>query len=656
MSDESAERRHAAPPIPAMGKQAPGVKDARQAPGSATLQTGDTIGGKFVVMRYLGSADGNISYLCADQTKDREVVVKVLEIGDLPPERLDQFAQEIRQAAGLLHPSLARVQGMGRMPDGKLFTVSEYVESSSLSKLVAQRREAGGKVSLRDVFTVIAHTADALEVAHSVMAHGVVTPYNIQIDKQGQLKLTNLAIGRIAAEVLAAKDRGPFRDSIYVAPEAVRDASKITPASDVYSLAMMAVELMSPAGLPADRSQADRAVMQVLSGYPPRLTQLLLGALDSDPGQRPVSVAKFKQTLEEAVRDMKVVVWAEPGPADLPIKPAVQPPAKAAEADEFGILGEPEDDLFNLPGIELPTASSQSEEGRYLVQKNGLDYGPYTFEEVIRQLHADEIDEASQVLDRFTQERVALEDSPEFAEAVRKYIPIREERRRKEAAARAELQRKVKKGGVGLLLFSIFAGLLVLLGMTIFWILQPEPQALPMDKAFASLDYKLLPPPKDFKEVAINDDLMKSLFDPKASDEEIQSRIRKIKKKRAGQSGVGKSGNGSPDDENVTEVTMGSAAAAGKVLSDEDVYEVILENWPSIQRCVMKELSSNPGFKGVSVQFFIRPTGTTGGVKLREAQYASRPVGECLVSRFRSIKFPEHGGFNRGVVFPIAVQ
>jgi eukaryotic-like serine/threonine-protein kinase len=653
MSEESDERKHAAPPIPAMGKQAPGVKDARQAPTGATLQTGDTIGGKFVVMRYLGSADGNISYLCADQTKDREVVIKVLEVEGLSAERMERFAQEIRFAAGLNHPNLAGVQGMGKAPDGKPFTVSEFVESTSLARLVAARREEGGKLSMRDVFTVIAHTARALEAAHVAIPHGVVTPYNIQIDKQGVLKLTNLAIGRVAAEALAPRGKGPFRDSIYVAPEAVQSADKISAASDIYSLAMLAVELMSPAGLPADRSQADRAVMQVLSGYPPRLTQLLLGALDSDPAQRPASVAQLRQTFEDAVREMKVPIWAAPGPKELPIAPAVEAPQKAAEPDEFGIGGE--DDLFNLSGMDLPPAEEQREEGRYLVQKLGLDYGPYTVEEIIKQLHADEIDEGSQVLDRFTQERVALEDSPEFVDAVRAYLPQREERRRKEAAARAELQRKVKKGGVGLLLFSIFAGLLVLLGMTIFWIMQPDPEALPMDKAFASLDYKLLPPPKEFKEVAINDALMKSLFDPKASEEEIQKRLRSIKKKKR-PSNTGRSGTGSPDDENVSEVSMGAPGSEGKNLTDEDVYEVILENWPSLQRCVQKELSSNPGFKGVSVQFFIRPTGTTGGVKLRESQYAGRPMGECLVSRFRSMKFPDHGGFNKGVVFPIAVQ
>ena len=81
-----------------------------------------------------------------------------------------------------------------------------------------------------------------------------------------------------------------------------------------------------------------------------------------------------------------------------------------------------------------------------------------------------------------------------------------------------------------------------------------------------------------------------------------------------------------------------------------------MQDFPSLRRCVQQEMSSNPNFKGLSVQFFIRPTGTTGGVKIKEGALGDRPVGRCMVSRFRLMKFPEHGGFNRGVTFPLMVQ
>ncbi|MEM1198561.1 MAG: hypothetical protein AAGI06_04555, partial [Pseudomonadota bacterium] len=56
-------------------------------------------------------------------------------------------------------------------------------------------------------------------------------------------------------------------------------------------------------------------------------------------------------------------------------------------------------------------------------------------------------------------------------------------------------------------------------------------------------------------------------------------------------------------------------------------------------------------FKGVTVQFFIKPSGTTGGVKIVEGRYNSTPVGNCLKGKFRAMRFPKHGGLNKGVQY-----
>lgn len=150
---------------------------------------------------------------------------------------------------------------------------------------------------------------------------------------------------------------------------------------------------------------------------------------------------------------------------------------------------------------------------------------------------------------------------------------------------------------------------------------------------------------------------MQSIFNPEASEEEIARQIKKIRKKRKSTNAATASKMGTdPEEENVTDVDMTDDTTGGKILSDEEVNEVILAQWGSLRRCVMKEFRTNPGFKGVTVKFFIRPSGTTGGVQIKESQYADKSVGSCLVSRFRSMRFPKHSGFNKGVVFPLQVQ
>jgi len=322
----------------------------------------------------------------------------------------------------------------------------------------------------------------------------------------------------------------------------------------------------------------------------------------------------------------------------------------SAESDEVGDEDDPfaDLDLGDLSGIGFDTG----DDGRYLVQKGGLDYGPYTEEQVLQQLYRDEIDEFTLVVDRETDERMTLEDTKVFTEAVREYVPKRQERRRIEAERRAELQRKVKKGGVAGLVVACVVGAITAVVMIVIIALQPDPEPLPMEQAFASLDqYKLLPPPKDFETLAVDQGEIQKIFDPRASEAELQARLKKFKKKRRRR----RRPTGGAGDDNVTTVDFG-AGGTKHVLTDDEVYAEIMGKFPALRRCVMKELNADPRFKGVTVQFFIRPSGTTGGVKIKEGKYAGRPVGQCLVSRFRAMKFPEHGGFNKGVVFPLRVQ
>lgn len=664
MSDEqSPSQPSGAPPIPAIAKQAPGVTDARQAPSGATLATGDIIGNRYMVSRYLGSSDGSTNYLCRDQKRQRDTVLKLIPTQLLDAKLNTLLAEQIKLAAQLgQHKNISSVYGMGQASDSHAFVAVEFLDGYSLSRLVAKRREQGRNVDMRDIFTVIAHCANVLQLVHKHTTHGVLTPYNLYVSRQGVLKLNNLAFGRVTALMLHEQQKGPFHDSIYVAPEVHDDPDSLSPASDVYSLAMIAVDLLNPKGLPADRQMASRAISKVLADHPPKLTQFLLSALDVTPNKRP-SLADFVRVFEDTARQSGVLLGHPPAEGQLPIEPAVAPEAVEQTSNEE----EEEEDLFNIPGLKesdddaVVTSSfddfdDDEDEGRYLVQKDGLDYGPFTVEQVLTQLKADEIDENTSVLDRFTQKRKPLIDVGVFTEEVKAYIPIREARLKAEAERRAELQRKVKKGGQTVFVVGIFVGLCVLAGMIYVIANQPDPEPLPMDKAFASLDYKLLPPPKEFKTVKVDSDLMKSIFDPAASEEEIAKKLKKFKRKRRGRTGGRRPANGSKANGNVTEVDMSGSGGTKRILSDGEIYEVIMTKFGSMRRCIVKELGTNPSFKGVTVKFFIRPSGTTGGVKIKESAYNNKAVGNCLKSRFRAIKFPSHSGFNRGVTFPLYVK
>ncbi len=633
-------------PKPAMGKHAPGVRNATEAPAEpTTLRTGDTVGGAFVVQRYLGSSGGAISYLCEEKSKGDSVVIKVLSQPYPGDEAYGKLRERIRVASSIRHNNLTKILGMGTTGTNEMFVAMEYVRGSTLSRLVAQRREAGENLHLRDVFTVLAHVCDALEVVHQRTAHGVLTPYNIYLSHRGVVKLGNLTFDRIAGEYLAEqKGTGPFIDSIYVAPEVVQSPTEVAPSADLFSLGMLAAELLSDKDLPNDRQRARHVALDGMGKYPPSLVNLLASCIDSSPANRPQSVRVFRDTFEDAAREAGAKLGGPPPEGCLPIEPAVED-----EAD--GSLGDEDSDPFDIDLPGFGEADDDEGEERYLVQKDGLDYGPFTKAQVLEQLYADDIDEYTPVLDRVTQERIDLGEMDEFAQEVAEYIPKREERRRLEAEARAELERKVKKGASIGLMIAVAVGVVVLAAEVIFYLQQPDPEPLPMDKAFASLHFKFLPPPKDFQTIAVDKDLMASIFNPAASEEEIARKIRRHSTHGSHGGHHGGKGNGK-----VTEVNL-NGSGSEHFLSDYEINQIIMSHFGELRGCIMQELRHNRSFKGVTVQFFIRPSGTTGGVKIRESKYSDRPVGECLKRRFRGLKFPEHGAVsNKGVTFPLRVQ
>jgi hypothetical protein len=634
-----------------MGKRAPGVRNATQAPAEpTTLRTGDTVGGAFVVERYLGSSGGAISYLCDEKGKDHQVVIKVLSMPFPGDQAFSKLKDRIKVASSIRHRNLTKILGMGTTGKDEMFVAMEFVRGSSVSKVVAQRRETGESLELRDVFTILAHACDALEEVHKRTAHGVLTPYNIYLSHTGVVKVSNLTFDRITGEYQAReKNTGPFVDSIYVAPEAAQDPTSLTPASDLYSLGILAAEFLSQKGLPNGRKSARHRALDGLGKYPPSLVNLIASCIDSSPKNRPASVRLFRDTLEDVALEAGESLGGAPPEGSLPIEPAV-------EDDQHQHLGDEESDLFD---IDLPGLGAEEEpegEERYLVQKDGLDYGPFTKQQVLDQLYEDSIDEYTPILDRVTQDRVDLGEMDVFRSEVQEYLPKREERRRREAEARAELERKVKKGASVGLIIAVGVGVVVLGLMLWQYINLPDPEPFPMQNAFASLDYKFLPPPKDFQTIAVDKDLMASIFNPAASEEEIARKIkRRSKKKRPSK----RRGSGSSDraGSEVTEVDMGDMSGSAHHLTDYEINQIIMSNFGQLRGCIMQELKSNRSFKGVTVQFFIRPSGTTGGVKIRESKYSNRDVGECLTRRFRSMKFPEHGAIsNKGVTFPLRVQ
>lgn len=626
---------------PALPKRPDDVKGGQETPDrKLDFKSGEVIGGRFEVERYLGSSGGATSYLCRDQRDDAPVSLKVLEMPIPDEERLEVLREHIRTASRIQHPNVADILGMGQTEESKLFVAMRFIEGETLSASVAERHEADEGVELAELFHLMSHIADGLEAIHETTVHTVLTPFNVYLGDDGVVKIGNLGFGRIVAQYRHGEGNGPYHDSIYVPPEVTKSPRDVAGSADIYSLGMMTAELLAESGLPRDRKEANEVARRVAAEHGGGFTKLVANCVALEPSERMRDVAEFRLALEHATEEAGVEPKRGLPEEGFDIEPAVE-----------GSVGPDDDELFDLAAPDEAAPGDEQEE-RYLVRKDGLDYGPFTKDEVLEQLYDDEIDEYTSIKDRASNHQAELGEMEAFEEEVEEYIPIREERRREVERRRTEIRRKVKTGGKWALVAGILAGLAALGVMAYIWLNRPEPEPLPMDKAVASVDYEFLPPPKDFETVAADDDMLNSIFNPETSADEVAEKVGG----GGGGGGGSSSGGGGDDEANVVDMTGGGDTPEER-LTDDEINQVIVSNFSALKRCVQKELERNSSFRGVTVKFYIRPNGSTGGVSLKESQYADRTVGRCVIQEFQKMEFPPHRGVgNRGVTYPLRAR
>jgi eukaryotic-like serine/threonine-protein kinase len=182
-----------------------------------------------------------------DTVLGRRVAVKLLksEYADDATFR-SRFETEARHAASLHHPNVAAVYDFGEaQPAGsdvaRPYLVMELVDGQPLSALLQPGRVLDPDAS-RDL---LAQAADALAAAHAAgIVHRDVKPANLLVTPDRTVKITDFGIAR-AAEGMSLTETGQVMGTPqYLSPEQARGEAA-TPASDVYSLGVVAFECLA---------------------------------------------------------------------------------------------------------------------------------------------------------------------------------------------------------------------------------------------------------------------------------------------------------------------------------------------------------------------------------------------------------------------------
>ncbi len=245
-------------------------------------------------------------YVTTDGMLDRRVAVKILSerfAGD--PEIQARFTREARIAARLSNrPNIVTVFDVTEV-EGRPAIVMEYLPGGTIGD-----RMRVGRVPAELGLAWLAQAAAALDAAHAEgVVHRDVKPGNLMLAADGDLRVTDFGIARIAGDAALTSAGTILGTSGYMSPEqAVGEPA--TPASDRYALAVVAFELLTgrrpylAETFAAEAAAHATAPIPAASSFdgslPPAVDGILEKALAKDPELRYRSCAELGANLRAA--------------------------------------------------------------------------------------------------------------------------------------------------------------------------------------------------------------------------------------------------------------------------------------------------------------------------------------------------------------------
>jgi serine/threonine protein kinase len=175
-----------------------------------------------------------------DPSLDRTVALKV--VLDQNPNYLARFQREAKAVARLSHPNIVQVHDFGQDHDGNPFLVMELVRGKSLDVVIKDR----GPMAPDKVVDVLRQAALGLQAAHSAgIVHRDIKPQNMLLDEAGQVKLVDFGIARVSGVHEGLTSGNEALGTLhYMAPE-VLSGQQADHRADIYSLGLVAFNLLS---------------------------------------------------------------------------------------------------------------------------------------------------------------------------------------------------------------------------------------------------------------------------------------------------------------------------------------------------------------------------------------------------------------------------
>ncbi len=259
------------------------------------------------------------------------VAIKILRDTKLD----DRFSREVATVKRLTHPGVVQLIDHGRDEQDTPFLVMEFLRGTPLDAELVTK--AAKRLPWTEVVSLLEHLLGILEAVHAQgVVHRDIKPSNVFLTDTGAVKLLDFGIARIRSETQQpmTKTGDLFGTAEYMSPEQCKGLPSIDHRSDLYSVGILAYELLT--GAPPFKADLPLAVLNkhlnedpppfdAVLGIPKALATVVFDALAKSPEDRPATAAAMLDTVA-------TIPHPEPSAPTLALS---QPPVRVSQTEHL---------------------------------------------------------------------------------------------------------------------------------------------------------------------------------------------------------------------------------------------------------------------------------------------------------------------------------
>ena len=625
----------------------------------ASLAQGSVLLGRYTVQSLTGRGSLGCVFKATDQTDGKEVALRQLPADLTADEDLCAALEEQLQAASALsHKNIVQQQKVFQ-EGGRLYVAMEFIQGQTLRELIAKKKNTGNPFSLKGSYNVVAHLCNALEVAHQQevpLIHGLPGPGAVMVNNSGRIKLTDF--GLLGAMMERTTKGAPMTDSDCLAPELRDWSGAVGPAADIYALGSV-LHMLLTGEAPSGPGARPSAISPDLSQ---EVDRVVARCLDQDPSARYQQTAEVKAAFYEAIgaaatpsrtalsdEDVQPLNHTPPpipkavlqapivstprppsGQMAAPIPPPQMAPPSGPMPAPIMPLGQAHQQSSTLE--DMLAVDGEDEAERWLVQKDRLDFGPFSMTELKRQLHQGQFGGDDTVKDQETGKSSRIRNLPQL----REFIVKLEQAQAAKEVEKTEMKKwesEKRRRTVTVTMVAVSLLVLGIGGAVAAYFLTREPEIrekiIYQDRTDEALK-KLIAS-------------MEITFKTQAPDSPNKKKRRRKRPRKTGDPAA-KAGTPGYNAEGQEVTYLGDVNEEGgdARLSEAVVQRVMQQNFRKLVPCVYGELKRGAKVNRVDIDFGIRGTGRVLNAKVNGK--LSGPFHACIVDKMKQIKFPEFAG------------